>query len=502
MRIDVFEGLDAFRRLRANWEAVYDADPEAQFFLSWVWLHEWLKDDKTSWFVLAAQPDGRDDYVAFFPLRLKTKKNSNGIAVNEISFAGKGLSDYAGFICTPAHEADAIPAFARHLKRQNWARLNFDCLSASQQRQKLLLDAFSSKGFMFREMQNINKRDQINNNICPHLPLPDDWDAYLATLGSNTRQKFRRFLRKLDEGEEFRVTVAEDIEAAERDVDTLLDFWTAQWGERKGTRLAGLLRTNRTMLLRCFEQGVLFLPVLWQGDKPLTVLGSFNDTRKRALLFMIGGRDQAFQGPIPTGLALHAWSIRHAISQGYKSYDFLRGNEPYKYLFGATDRIIRHVIVRTRNGRNLGKVLDERSLPAVLKHAIAEHRQGKLAQAEIGYRQVLKVKPDSVQAHYGLGQLLAQKGNHVAAVRAFRRVIAIKPDSEKAWMRLAKSLEAAKRPADAAEAYQSLLDVKPDYLPAYKPLGTVLRKLGREREADAAFAAASNAGRPESAMMH
>ena len=38
MRTDIIDELQAFGELGPAWDAVSDADPEAQFFLSWTFL--------------------------------------------------------------------------------------------------------------------------------------------------------------------------------------------------------------------------------------------------------------------------------------------------------------------------------------------------------------------------------------------------------------------------------------------------------------------------------
>jgi CelD/BcsL family acetyltransferase involved in cellulose biosynthesis len=38
------------------------------------------------------------------------------------------------------------------------------------------------------------------------------------------------------------------------------------------------------------------------------------------------------------GIASHAFAVREAIADGFKVYDLLRGDEPYKYDLGAVDR--------------------------------------------------------------------------------------------------------------------------------------------------------------------
>src|SRR5258708_12057917 len=72
VQIDIIETLPSLARLEDNWNAVYDADPEAQIFLSWKWLSGWLACSEGAWFILAARASDSADapYVAFFPLRL------------------------------------------------------------------------------------------------------------------------------------------------------------------------------------------------------------------------------------------------------------------------------------------------------------------------------------------------------------------------------------------------------------------------------------------------
>jgi CelD/BcsL family acetyltransferase involved in cellulose biosynthesis len=43
-------------------------------------------------------------------------------------------------------------------------------------------------------------------------------------------------------------------------------------------------------------------------------------------------------GSLSLGIASHAFAVRDAIAQGFKIYDLLRGDEPYKYDLGAVDR--------------------------------------------------------------------------------------------------------------------------------------------------------------------
>ena len=413
MFIDVIDNLEDFKRVKDNWDTVYEADPEAQFFLSWTWLSQWFVTARPQWFVLAAKPT-RDasNYVAFFPLRLRTKLKHGSGFHNEIGMAGNSGADYTGLICLPDAQHQAILALAKYLKTFNWARIHLENVRLSDQRLRLLLAHFPTRTFNIAQTERVNAADNVNNCICPLVHLPDDWDRYLDSLSANTRQKIRRFLRTIESDGTYRITHAKP-DTVERDVDTLLELWSTRWESRKGERLNAMVKSSRTVLLNCFQNDSLLLPVLWRDDTPLGALAIYVDRQKASFLFFLAGRDDTVHSP-PPGLVLHAHSIRHAIAQGFRTYDFLRGNEAYKYSFGARERRIHCITISTKTGRNLGEQLDRRSIPAVMQYVAELHDRGNLADAERGYRQILAIEPAHQAARHGLGGVRASTSDHGA----------------------------------------------------------------------------------------
>lgn len=347
MHIQAIKSFQAFAELRENWDAVYDADPEAQFFLSWTWLSRWLQG-APKWFILAAKLNAEaSSFVAFFPLRLRTKTTKNGEIRKEVAMAGNRGADYTGFICKPEFQHDAIAAFAKCLRQLTWDSLHLEHILASDGRTSAFLKQFLRDDYDVVSVKFVDKRDNIDNHICPYVDLPTDWETYLNfKLRPNTRHNARRYLRRVESSSEFQITLA-DPNTIDNDVDILLRFWAMKWGERKGKLLNGVQDTVRTMLVHCCKTNVLFMPVLWHMGKPIGVVASFIDLKNRSLLVYMQGRDESFNSP-PPGFVLHAYGIRYAINNNFKTYDFLRGNEPYKFLFGAEERQIKYIVVANK----------------------------------------------------------------------------------------------------------------------------------------------------------
>ena len=243
------------------------------------------------------------------------------------------------------------------------------------------------------------------------------------------------------------------------------------------------------MLTRSFQSGLVYLPTFWHGDRPVAALATLVEPRKRTFSFYMTGRDETFEGP-PAGMILHAYSIRHAIAHGFVEYDFLRGNEPYKYSFGCKERKIHSIVLETRSGRNLGGRIDARCIPDLLQQATELHRKGQSADAEIGYRRILEVEPRHADALHRLGQLLAAKGDFAAAKRLFRILTTVRPDAAKAWQCLGQVCESLGQHEEALRQHLEFMRLQPDQPDGFIAVARCMAKLGRMAEVNAALLAA------------
>ena len=461
MHIDVIDDPSTFTALRGNWDRVYQADPEAQFFLTWQWLSDWLAVYQTVWFVLAAKPNKTDaEYIAFLPMRLRVDFDKEVGFCNELVLAGAAFSDYTGFLAKPEFEAEVVPAFAEYLKRHlNWAQLSMDNLMISARRRRLFLRGFDKRRFVRNDIEYKFLNDPANHSICPYVALPDSWEEYLKRLSTNNRQKIRRLLRKLEASKNCRITFS-DTETSEKNLSTLLHFWKIKWGPSKGEKTEGIARNNLRMLTRCAENGALLLPVFWHGDRPIAVLATLIDPCKKSLLFFITGRDETYDD-MPAGYLLHAYSIRYAIAHGFETYDFLRGDEPYKYLFGARERRLNAVSVVTKTKRNLGGKLDPRGLPTMVEMTVQFEDSGETEKAERGYRQILELEPNHALALYRFGRFMAKKGAHAEAKELFSRSVEVEPKGDNAWFLLAQSLRSLGEDEAALAACQEVIKLEP-----------------------------------------
>jgi len=472
MLIEVIDTPEAFEAVRPQWEEVFEADPHAQHFLSWTWLNRYL-GHRRRWFILALRENVDARYVAFFPLRLQTRRDKDGFFYDEIIMAGNYAADYTGFIADPAYEDRAVAGFAAYLKRQNWTEIKFDYFGGPPSRRIALIKALQGPEVMFRDSKRSNPNN-IDNCVCPVIALPETWESYLEQhMSAQTRQKLRRFLRKVEGDPAYRIAFATP-ETIDRDLDILFDFWRIRWQPQKGAEMTErLVRASREMLMDCFADGNLDVPVLWYENRPLGALANIIDRQKKAILFYITGRDEEWKLPSP-GLVLHGTCIRRAIDDGFRSYDFLRGNEPYKYMFGVEERPISCTLFRTRDGRNLGGVLNPRSIRHVYEMSIDDYHKGKKADAEIGFRQILQSAPAHRGAEFGLANLMFEKGDLAAAEASYRALAPRLADPAPVLVRLGDVLLATGRNGDAAETFRDICRKAPGHREARYKWGVAL----------------------------
>ena len=422
MHIDIIDDYASLCELEEQWKTVHDADPQASFFLSWTWISKWLGDVIEPWFVLAARRAADSgDYVAFFPLRVTTEGRKGGGFYHNIQTAGRSMADATGLICLPDFEDEALPGFSNYLTTLNWENLELRYVCGSDKRFDLLLDGFPNREFKQSTPETVFGSDTTDYGVSLRVDLPDDWETYLTTkLSATGRRNVRRVLRKVEEDDRFRITHA-DADTFDRDLEILLKFWASRWAEEYSKNLASVQRVDRIMLKHCFDEGVLSMPVLWDGERPICAAANILDAKNGALLCKLLGRDETFHNPSP-GVILVAHAIRHAISLGFTRCEFGQGNHGYKYAFGVEEYRLKHRNITRKQATKSVQCLDKRWLAWALMMADRQRDTGRTSEAIKGYRQILRVDPHNLVARQTLVEQLTRQGHHAAAKKILEAV--------------------------------------------------------------------------------
>jgi tetratricopeptide (TPR) repeat protein len=127
------------------------------------------------------------------------------------------------------------------------------------------------------------------------------------------------------------------------------------------------------------------------------------------------------------------------------------------------------------------------ALQPKLNRGMVLYRQGKLADAERCYREVLHQRPDNFGALYLLGVIARQTGRPAEALAIYDKAIALKPDLAEAHNNRGNALRDLKLPAEALASYDKAIALKPDLAEAHNNRGNALRHLNRLEEALASY---------------
>lgn len=131
-----------------------------------------------------------------------------------------------------------------------------------------------------------------------------------------------------------------------------------------------------------------------------------------------------------------------------------------------------------------------------IQNAHRLHREGRLAEAERLYNELLRAEPNHFDALYLLGNLYAQSGRFDAALVVLNKALRVRPQSLEATYSYAVLLHRMGRLDEAIAAYDRLLVLSPRLAEAHNNRGAALSALEQHNEALASYDAAI-ASKPE-----
>jgi CelD/BcsL family acetyltransferase involved in cellulose biosynthesis len=266
-----------------------------------------------------------------------------------VFFGASYHADYATILAAP----DDLPAVAAALtaylaepaERRPWDAVDLRRLRCGDPAADALAAAVGAREIAEGWTLNVERED-----VCPVVTLPvgADMDGYLATLGKKERHEIRRKVRRAEAVGPVRLDDSADPLA---DLEAFIDLHQKRWGDD------GLFpdtpggAQSRVLFRRLFElhgtDGPLRLTFLSVGGRRIAA-GIHFETAD-GYLYYNAGVDPDARDLSPGVLVVHAYVAR-ALAAGLRRLDFLRGNESYKYEWGAVDEPIQRLLVRRRNG--------------------------------------------------------------------------------------------------------------------------------------------------------
>jgi CelD/BcsL family acetyltransferase involved in cellulose biosynthesis len=243
------------------------------------------------------------------------------------------ISDYLDVICRPTDLPAFLPGLLDFLSGAgtdlpSWELLDWQNIPEASPTLSLLQGEAEKRGWVHRIERTYH---------APSIPLVGNFDTYLAGIDKKQRHEIRRKMRRAEEsGQEVRWYIVEDEAGLDAEVDAFLAMMADD--ADKARFLSQAMREQMHLSCRAaFQQGWLQLAFLEaDGVKAAAYLNfDYNDR----IWVYNSGLDRRFMELSP-GWVLLGYLLQWANEHQRVEFDFMRGEEEYKYRFGALDRFV------------------------------------------------------------------------------------------------------------------------------------------------------------------
>lgn len=324
MKLTVYTDSTVFDQLREEWNPLVQRSVTNTIFLTWEWQSSWWYAYQSGQLCVLTCRDDEDCLVGIAPWFVHDLDGERVLR----TIGCVDVTDYVDVITDQEHAPAVFALFASFVGEHTdlFDRINLCNIPENSSTLELLAARLRSCGFF---------ADTVLQEVCPIIRLPDSWEAYLDQLDKKQRHELRRKLRRAEESEIEHVIVdhTHDLQAM---IDQFLQLMRSSHPEK-----ARFLENEKNLaffkrvLPVVFAKGWLKLSFLVVNGTPAATYCDF-DYQNQILVYNSGLLPEQHANLSP-GIVLLCLNIRHAIEQGRSVFDFLRGNETYKYRMGAVD---------------------------------------------------------------------------------------------------------------------------------------------------------------------
>lgn len=334
MHIQLFTDPSGFDALASEWDDLLTRSVSSPLFLTHLWQRTWWEHlgKGDLWLITA-----RDDAECLVSVAsLFRSRNDRGQW--ELSFVGcTDVSDYLDFIVDQRYVDDVYPAlwgYLAGLDASEWDMLSLCNIPDASPTSGHLADLAQSQGYSV----TVDVED-----VCPVVTLPVTWDDYLAGLNKKQRHEIRRKMRRAEEAAAVRWYVVEGGDSLPVAVESFIELHQKSAAEKQDFWDEPTKAFFRAITDQVAGKGWLKLYFIeFDGVRAASLLCF--DYQNQIFVYN-SGYDPVQFAHLSPGIALVTYAVQHAIELGRARFDFLRGDEVYKFRFGAVPESVHRLRV-------------------------------------------------------------------------------------------------------------------------------------------------------------
>lgn len=341
MNVQILTHPDLFEVLHDEWNTLLQKSRTNTLFSSWEWHYHWWNAYQPGDLWVITFRDQNNELIGIAPFYISNDEG-RGRVVHFIG--GEDVTDYQDVLFSCQREDDLYSCLAHTLAEHS---SEYDVLdicnipqdSPSRTKWPALLEHFGLTPTVEQ------------NEVCPIIPLPETFDAYLDSVMDNKQgREVRRKLRKAEgynaELGSLSWYIVDDTHNIEAELKKFMTLMAASHPEKAAfLQNQQHVRFFETVMPALRDKGWLQLNFLVIDGEPAAAYLNF-DYDNMILVYNSGLNPNKFSHLSP-GIVLLSYNIQHAIQQKRRVFDFLRGNENYKYRMGAKDSPIYRIAVES-----------------------------------------------------------------------------------------------------------------------------------------------------------
>ena len=339
MRVEVVPPSAWGERLVSAWRELLTKATEPSVFLSPEWVGAWWRAyGEGRQALLLAAWDDRERLSGVAPLyrrRLRLVGVPGPRVIAVMGDEGVG-SEYLGVLVRPDRQREFLAALATSLEGE-WALADLRGLREAGSLVRELPECLGS-----REPSRVHRESEP----CSLIPLPRDYEAYLASLAPKFRSTLRHRTNKLTKNFSVRLVRTSREEELDTHLGHLFLLHQQRWAAEGHPGSFYDLRKRAFYL----EVSAAFLRLGWLRFYHLEVDGviracQFGFAFDGVLHSLQEAFDSSFRPPGVggVGVVLRGMAIRESIVEGLKGYDFLGGAEEFKSRWGTNVHHVQRV---------------------------------------------------------------------------------------------------------------------------------------------------------------